>query len=87
MVKDKFDNYFVKRKKAIFEIVKFNSCKQLQDETVDDFITDLVCLADHYAHGQLQEEMIRDRLVVRLLDTLLSEKMQLNWSSRLLLLY
>ena len=62
----------------IFERAKFNSHKQLQDETVDDFITDLFCLAEHCAYGELRGEMIRDRLVVRLLDATLSEKIQLD---------
>ena len=58
--------------------MKFNSRKLLQDETVDDFITDLFCLAEHCTYGELQEEMIRDRLGVGLLDATLSEKMQLD---------
>ena len=62
----------------IFERAKFNSCKQLQDKTVDSFITDLFCLAEHCAYGQLRDELIRDRLVVGLLDASLSEKMQLD---------
>ena len=78
VVKDKFESHFVKRRNVIFERVKFNSRKQLQDETVDSFITDLFCLAEHCAYGQLHNEMIRDRLVVGLLDASLSEKMQLD---------
>ena len=78
VVRDKFESHFVKRRNVIFERVKFNSRKQLQDETVDSFITDLFCLAEHCAYGQLRDEMIRDRLVVGLLDASLSEKMQLD---------
>ena len=78
VVKDKFDNYFVKRRSVIFEQAKFNSHKLLQDKIVDNFIIDLFCLAEHCAYGQLWEEMIRDRLVVRLLNATLSEKMQLD---------
>ena len=65
VVKDKFDGYFVKRRNVIFERAKFNSRKQLQDETVDDFITDLFCLAELCSYGELRDEMIRDRLVVQ----------------------
>ena len=50
----------------------------MQDETVDSFITDLFCLAEHCAYGPLCDEIIRDRLVVGLLDASLSEKMQLD---------
>ena len=62
VVKNKFATYFIKQWNVIFEWAKFNSCKQLQDETVDNFITDLFCLAEHCAYGELREEMIRDRL-------------------------
>ena len=78
VVKDKFENHFVKRRNVIFERAKFNSRKQLQDETADSFITDLFCLAEHCAYGQLRDELIRDRLAVGLLDASLSEKMQLD---------
>ena len=78
VVRDKFESHFVKRRNVIFERARFNSRKQLQDETVDSFITDLFCLAEHCAYDRLREEMIRDRLVVGLRDASLSEKMQLD---------
>ena len=68
----------MKRRNVIFEQAKFNLRKQLQDKTVDSFITDLFCLAEHCVYGQLRDEMIRDKLVVGLLDASLSEKMQLD---------
>ena len=78
VAREKFENHFVKRRNVIFERARFNSRKQLQDETVDSFITDLFCLAEHCAYEQLRDEMIRDRLVVGLRDASLSEKMQLD---------
>ena len=77
-VKEKFDRYFVKKHNVIFERAKFNSRHQRKGETVDNFITDLHCLAEHCAYGELHSEMIRDRIVVGLLDDGLSEKMQLD---------
>ena len=77
-VKAKFDGYFVKRRNVIFERARFNSRKQLKDESVDSFITDLFSLVEHCGYGQLRDEMVRDRLVVGLLDASLSEKMQLD---------
>ena len=65
-VKEKFDRYFVKKHNVIFERAKFNSRRQRKGETVDDFITDLHCLAEHCAYGELHSEMIRDRNVVGL---------------------
>ena len=57
---------------------RFNQWKQQTGETVDDFITDLHCLADWCSYGELRNEMIQDRMIVGLLDDTLSEKLQLN---------
>ena len=73
-VKEKFDNYFIKRRNTIFERAKFNTRKQGVGESVDAFITDQYCLAKHCNHGLLHDEMIRDRIVVCLLDSRLSGK-------------
>ena len=43
---------------------------------VDSFITALYCLAEHCQYGTLHDEMIRDRIVVRLKNMKLSEKLQ-----------
>ena len=77
-VKEKFDDYFEPQRNVIFERAKFNQQKQLPGETVDDFITELHCLADRCSYGELRNEMIRDRIVVGLLDEALAEKLQLD---------
>ena len=77
-VKDKFENHFIKRRNTIFERAKFNTRKQEAAESVDAFITDLYCLAKHCNFGSLHDEMIRDRIVVGLLDSRLSEKLQMD---------
>ena len=66
------------KKHVIFKRVKFNSRHQRKGETVDNFITDLHCLAKSYSYGDLHNKMIHDRIVVGLLDDGLSEKMQLD---------
>ena len=71
-VKEKFDHYFVKKHNVTFERAKFNSRCQQKEEKVDDFIIDLHCLAEHCAYGELHSEMIRDHIVVGLLDDGLS---------------
>ena len=78
VVKDKFDKHFVKRRNVIYERAKFNRRKQESGESVDTFITDLYGLAEHCQFGTLHDEMIRDRIVVGLLDQKLSEKLQLD---------
>ena len=65
MVKAKFDQHFVKKRNVIFE-------------PVDAFVTDLFALAEHCSFCALHDELIRDRLVVRLLSARLSEKVQLD---------
>ena len=77
-VKEKFDSYFEPQRNVIFERAKFNQRRQQQGESVDAFITDLYCLADRCNYGELRNEMIRDRIVVGLLDDALSEKLQLD---------
>ena len=77
-VKNKFDGYFIKRRNVIFERAKFNMRKQEEGETVDSFITTLYELAEHCNYGDLREEMIRDRLVVGIRDSKLSETLQLD---------
>ena len=78
VVKNKFDGYFIKRRNIIFERAKFNMRKQEEGETVDSFITALYELAEHCNYGNLREEMIRDRLVVGIKDSKLSENLQLD---------
>ena len=76
-VKEKFDQYFLVRRNVIYERAKFNQRTQA-DETAEEFITSLHCLAEHCNFGALKEEMIRDRIVVGVKDATLSEKMQLE---------
>ena len=77
-VKAKFDGHFVKRRNTIFERAKFNSRRQEQGEPVDAFITALYGLAEHCNYAGLHDEMIRDRIVVGICDSKLSEKLQLD---------
>lgn len=77
-VKGKFEAYFVKRRNVIFERAKFNRRSQKDGESADSFITALHGLAEHCNFGALREEMIRDRIVVGLTDSALSEKLQMD---------
>ena len=77
-VKTKFDDHFVARSNVIFERAKFNQRRQEEGETVYTFSTPLHALAEHCNFGTLTDEMIRDRIVVGLLDAKLSEKLQLD---------
>ena len=77
-VKDKFDDYFTVRRNTIHERAKFNRRRQGETESVDEFITDLYALAKYCQYGELQDELIRDRIVVSIQDVQLSEKRQME---------
>lgn len=77
-VKDGFHSFFVVKKNIAYERARFNMRKQGPNETVDVFVTALYALAEHCSYGTLQGELIRDRIVVGLADTRLSECMQME---------
>lgn len=78
-VNTKFNELFVVRRNFIFERAKFNRRRQGEGETVDSFVIALhAFMAEHCAFGTLQDESIRDRIVVGLLDSKLAEKLQLD---------
>ena len=43
------------------------------NESMDTFIQDLYCLAENCEYGTLKVELIRDRIIVRVLDDTLSD--------------
>lgn len=47
-------------------------------EPVQNFITSLYALAEHYSHGILKDELIRDGIVIGVADTKVSERLQLR---------
>ena len=77
-VTEKLTNFFIPKKNVVFERAKFNMRIQKQGEPVDSFISDLHHLASSCEYGSLKEELIRDRIVIGLLDRKLSEQLQLD---------
>ena len=77
-VMQKFDAFFGVRKNVIFERAQFNRRKQQEGESAEQFIMELYRLAENCNYGELQSEMIRDRLVVGITDGTLSERLQLD---------
>ena len=66
---EKFDSYFRVR-------ARYNRRSQKEGESSEHYITELYNLIEFYEYGNLKEEMLRDRLVVGIRDTCLSEKLQ-----------
>ena len=77
VVQERFTRHFVKQRNTIYEHAHFNQRSQQPGEMVDAFVTALHTLAEHCEYGELRRQMIRDRLVVGLLNSNLSERLQL----------
>ena len=77
-VLDKFDSFFKVRKNVIFERARFNRRQQGEGETAEQYIAVLHNLASNCDYSQMQDQMIRDRLVVGIRVTDLSERLQLD---------
>ena len=56
IVRQKFEQCFVKRRNPIFEWAKFNQRKQEEGEPADSFIIALYCLAEYCGYGELHDE-------------------------------
>ena len=77
-VKERFDEYFIRRRNVIYERAKFNQRVQQPQESVDSFVTALHCLAEHCSYSDLHDEMICDRIVVGLKDASVAQKLQMD---------
>ena len=71
-----FDDYFKVCRNVIFEHARFNHRTQLPGESAEEFIMALYTLAATCNYGNLEKEMIWDRLVVGIRDSTLSESLQ-----------
>jgi len=78
IVKKRFDDHFIPTRNTIFERARFNRRVQEEGESVDAFITDLYTLAEHCNYKDLRDDLIRDRIVVGIRDSQLSEQMQMD---------
>ena len=72
----KLNTHFKIRHNVIVDRARFLNRKQQPGEAVDVFIQDLYKLASDCDLGNLKEELIRDKIVVGVLDDLLSDRLQ-----------
>ncbi|KAG5887773.1 hypothetical protein JTB14_035120 [Gonioctena quinquepunctata] len=75
---DSFEKYFIPRRNIIYERFKFHSTIQKPGGPIESFIKNLHSVAEYCNYGTLKEEFIRDRIVVGMLDTKTSERLQLK---------
>jgi transposase InsO family protein len=74
----KFNEHFIPKRNVIHERARFYSRQQLQGESVEQFLRTLRELSATCDFGQQEEESVRDRLVLGLIDTEVSQKLQLQ---------
>ena len=77
-VKEKISHFYEPKHNVIFCRAKFNARYQNQGEPIEAYISSLHQLADKCKYGTIEQELIRDRLVVGIRNKKLSEKMQLT---------
>ena len=70
--------YFGVRKNTLVERAKFNRRRQMPGESVETFIQELHRIADDCGYRSLKEELIRDRIIVGVLDESLSDRLQMR---------
>ena len=73
-----FEKFFGVRKNLIFERARFNSRDQMEGESTEQYLLVLHGLARNCEYGQLREELIRDRIVIGILDKALSKRLQMD---------
>lgn len=78
IVINKFHEHFVPKRNVIHERACFHRRSQKPDESVEAFIRSLYELAQYCEFGANKDEHIRDRLVIGISDTDVSEKLQLE---------
>ncbi|XP_064477846.1 uncharacterized protein LOC135391507 [Ornithodoros turicata] len=77
-VKEKFYKHFLKVENVVYESACFHRRSQEPTETVDQYMTCLHTMADRCKFGDLKERMIRNRFILGLRDTVLSESLQMD---------
>ena len=77
-VVQKLDDFFQVCKNVIFERARFNLQNQREGESAEEYITCHYNLIKNCEYRDLRSEMIRDRLVVGIRDSSLSECLQVD---------
>lgn len=73
-----FTNLYKKKNNIIFERAQFNARNQREGETAEEYIDEIIRLAETCNYGALNDDLVRDKLVVGILDVKLSERLQLD---------
>ena len=71
----KFEEYCIGQRNETFERYNFNMRAQQDGETVDAYVTSLKTLAKTCNFGQLQDDLLRDRIVIGIRDNNIRKKL------------
>ena len=66
---DKLENHFLPERNILYERYLFHDMEQQAHETIDQFVIKLRQLAEPCKFGALEDEMVRDRLVLGCKDS------------------
>ena len=72
---EKFDEYCSPRKNITFQRYKFFTCRQKEGQSFDQFVTELKKLSQDCEFGELCNSLIRDVIIMGLLDNKLRERL------------
>ena len=78
LVLGKFDEHFIPKKNVIFERARFNLRRQQKGETIETYVRHLHELAENCEFKEMKNELIRDRLVIGMLDSGVSQQLQMT---------
>lgn len=71
----KFEQFFSPRKNVTFLRYKFLTCKQIDGQSFDEFITELKKLSEGCELGDIRESLIRDMLIIGIIDNHLRQRL------------
>ena len=74
IVLEKFEQYCIGETNETYERYRFNKCDQKEHETIDAYVTSLRTLAKTCNFGQLENDLIRDRVVMGIRDNTTRQK-------------
>ena len=75
IVLEKFEQYCIGETNQTYKRYRFNKCHQNEHETIDAYVTSLRTLAKTCNFGQLENDLIRDRVVMGIRDNTTRKKL------------
>ncbi|XP_049870365.1 uncharacterized protein LOC126369844 [Pectinophora gossypiella] len=74
-IKTKFTNHFIPKINETYERYVFNQIVQNDGQSIDDFLTNLKSKVKNCGYGQLEDSIIRDRVVIGVQSDIAREKL------------